>query len=195
MSQESVEYLVRQLDKVKQPRSLVKVVRAHNRELRRQRKADTEKAQVEALGRIAQELIRAGGQALGNQITGPLLIIGILSSNEPGRKFLISAGDGVVKLAAVLAKAIGDAWKTSVIPELVPQASGETGGILPPIPPLIPFGPWKVVKHTIFGTISTSFSSEENANFFYELSLGKIVPLFGEWVEVINPQGDQVKRS
>ena len=62
MSQESVDYLLRQQSKVRQPKTLVKVVRAHTRELKRASKREHEKAQVEALGGIAQELIRGVAQ-------------------------------------------------------------------------------------------------------------------------------------
>ena len=57
MSQETVEYLLRQQSKVQNPKSLVKVVRAHTRELKRATRREHEKAQVEALSGIGKELI------------------------------------------------------------------------------------------------------------------------------------------
>ena len=68
MAQETPEYLIRQLDKVKQPRTLVKVVRAQTRELKRQRKHEKKLAEAQTLEKVAlaalevpKELIRAIG--------------------------------------------------------------------------------------------------------------------------------------
>ena len=60
MSQESVEYLLRQQSKVRTPKTLVKVVRQHTRELRRQRKSETDRKAIEVLGEVSKELIRGG---------------------------------------------------------------------------------------------------------------------------------------
>ena len=58
---ESLEYLLRQQSKVKNHKSLVKVVRAHTRELKRQRRAKTDETAIQVLGEVSKELIRAVG--------------------------------------------------------------------------------------------------------------------------------------
>ena len=67
---------------MKTPKSLVKVVRAHTRELKRQRKGETEKAAIQALGDVAktalssignigQGIARAHGTAIGAWLANP----------------------------------------------------------------------------------------------------------------------------
>jgi len=58
VSQETVEYLLRQQSKVKTPKTLVKVVRAHTRELKRATRREHDKAVVEAVSGVSKEAIR-----------------------------------------------------------------------------------------------------------------------------------------
>ena len=109
-----LEYELRQLSKVRQPKTLVKVVRQHTRELKRQRKGEDTKA----LAGIVQELIRAAGNTaqglFSNQIAGTATFILLATALYPlwTPQVLAALGAG--------AKAIGDGWKTGVVPAAVP---------------------------------------------------------------------------
>src|SRR3990167_1714130 len=106
-SQESLEYLLRQQSKVKQPKTLVKVVRAHTRELKRQRKGETEKAALEAV----KELIRAGGGTAAGFASGPITgpIVLIIALAYAGKLGLL---DPVADIASRIAKAVGDGFRS-----------------------------------------------------------------------------------
>ena len=147
MAQETSEYLIRQQSKVKTPKSLVKVVRAHTRELKRQRKGEDTKA----LAGIVQELIRAGGGTAAGfasgTITGPiLLILGLAYAGQLGLL------DPIYDIASRIAKAIGDGFKTGAVTDftkntldaLAPDitvVSGGTGPFCFSIVPAVPFIP------------------------------------------------------
>lgn len=82
--QESAGYLIRQMDKVHRPASAIKVVRAYTRELKRAKRAELQKTNVEALSGIARELISSAGKTTAGfaqgTITGPVLLVVLLAT-------------------------------------------------------------------------------------------------------------------
>ena len=154
-----LEFELRQLSKVRQPKTLVKVIRGHTRELKRASKRELQKSELEGV----RELIRAGGGVAqgfaSGQITGPaLLIIGLAYAHQ------LKLLEPIYDIVSRVTKAIADAWKTGVITEAakgaidvitpdLPVVSGTVGGgpgIVPEDPnvycfsikPAVPFVPW-----------------------------------------------------
>ena len=140
-----LEFELRQLSKVRQPKTLVKVVRQHTRELKRASKRELQKSELEAL----RELIRAGGGVAQGfatgMITGP--IVRIIALAYAGKLGLL---DPIYDIASQMAKAIGDGFKTGtvtkftqdaidkIIPDL-PTVSVGPGSFCFKVTPLIPF--------------------------------------------------------
>src|SRR3990167_7768577 len=97
-SQESLEYLLRQQSKVKTPKSLVKVVRAHTRELKRQRKGETEKAALDLASSALRELIRGGFDVAEESVKGVFSVGTAIAANPNPLSQGIAIGGGIVVL-------------------------------------------------------------------------------------------------
>ena len=120
-------------------------MRAHTRELKRQRKSEETQAALETV----KELIRAGGGTAAGFASGPITgpIVLIIALAYAGKLGLL---DPIYDIASRMAKAIGDGFKTGtvtkftqdaidvIIPDL-PTVSVGPGSFCFKVTPLIPF--------------------------------------------------------
>lgn len=161
---ETTEFLLRPLDKIHKPKTIIKLVRAQHRLEKRKLNAEERKAWLE----LGKSLLDAGGKSLQ----------GLLSNQVAGTAFFIAAATALYPAwfplfrfaTASIAADIGAAWKAGIIP---PISFIGKGSVTPPPQP--PPGPEPVtttiwfVEHS--GQKTIYFDNELNARSYYDAQL------------------------
>ena len=121
-----MEYLLRQQSKVRTPKTLVKVVRAHTRELKKQRRAKRDETAVQVLGEVSKELIRGVTSAFGQTAQGVAQAHGTAVGAWLGNSNPITWVGGAVAAAAYLTwltlilKKIGEKLGLKELTDMIP---------------------------------------------------------------------------